>query len=246
MSEQPQEDDGVLDNLDEVVDVVLGEGIAPEEPETPWERRQRILDSWTAIILAIAAVATAWASFQASNWSGEQSDLQAASSILRADSGRSQTAATQQTIIDSQTWLEWVSAVAAGQKAKADFLDNRFSPSLKVAQTEWLTGVQLDAQGVPVTIPPGTPLDLPSYVVPEQVKADADATRAEELLAEANVAAETSTQYVLLAVLLALVLFFASVATKFSGPKVQVLLTTVSLVLLVGCVVRLLVLTFSA
>jgi hypothetical protein len=239
------DEDGVLDNLDEVVDVVLGEGIAPDEPESPWERRQRILDSWTAIILAIAAVATAWASFQASNWSGTQSDLQAESSILRADAGRAQTAATQQTIIDSQTWLEWVSAVAAGQKAKADFLDNRFSPSLKAAQTQWLTGVTVDAQGVPVTIPAGTPLDLPSYVVPDQVKADADAARAEELLAEANQAAETSTQFVLIAVLLALVLFFASVATKFSGPKVQVLLTSISLVLLVGCTIRILALTFT-
>jgi hypothetical protein len=245
VSEQPQDDDSVLENLDEVVDVVLGEGIAPDEPESPWERRQRILDSWTAIILAIAAVATAWASFQASNWSERQSDAQAASSILRADSGRAQTAATQQTIIDSQTWLEWVSAVAAGQKAKADFLDNRFSPSLKVAQTEWLAGVQLDAQGVPVTIPPGTPLDLPSYVVPEQLQADADAVRAEELLADANDAAENSTQFVLLAVLLALVLFFASVATKFTGPKVQVLLTSVSLVLLVGCTIRLVALTLT-
>lgn len=242
MTQQADDGEGVLDSIDEVVDVVLGEGIAPDEPESPWERRQRILDSWTAIILAVAAVATAWATFQASQWSGAQSDATSASAILRADAGRAQTAATQQTIIDSQTWLEWVSAVAAGQKAKADFLDNRFSPSLKAAQSAWLTGVTIDAQGVPSTIPAGTPFDLPSYVVPEQVKADADAAKAEDLLAEANTYAERSTQFVLLAVLLALVLFFASVATKFSGPKVQVLLTVLSLVLLMFCVVRILLL----
>ncbi|HRA27769.1 hypothetical protein [Ornithinibacter sp.] len=38
--------------------------------------------------------------------------------------GCTQTAATQQTIIDSQRWLQWVNAVDAGQKARADFLDN--------------------------------------------------------------------------------------------------------------------------
>jgi hypothetical protein len=43
-------------------------------------------------------------------------------------------------------------------------------------------------------------------------------------------------------VLFALVLFFASVATKFSGPKVQVLLTFIALVLLVIATIRMVVL----
>lgn len=232
------DDDTAIDSLDEVVDIVLGRDIAPDEPETLWGKRQRILDSWTAIILAIAAVATAWASFQASQWGERQADAQASSAILRADAGRSQTAATQQTIIDSQQWLQWVVAVDAGQKARADFLDNRFSPSLKAAHVEWLAGVTVDDQGVPVSVPPGTPLDLPSYVVPEQVQADRDAERAEQRLGQANVASERSTQFVLLAVLLALVLFFASIATKFTGPRLQVLLMVVGLSLLVVSLVR--------
>ena len=47
-----------------------------------------------------------------------------------------------------------------------------------------------------------------------------------------------STQFVLIAVLLALVLFFASVATKFGNPKLQVLLTSVALGLLVLGILR--------
>ncbi len=238
MTQQADDVDSVLDDFNEVVDVVLGEGIAPDGPESPWERRQRIFDSWTAIILAVAAVAIAWASFQASQWSGAQSDAQSESAILRADSGRSQTAATQQTIIDSQTWLEWVSAVDANQTAKAGFLRDRFSPSLNPAQAEWLSGVTLDAQGVPTTIPEGTPLNLASYVVPEQVAADESAAGAEQLLADADTYAERSTQFVLLAVLFSLVLFFASVATKFAIPKVQAMLAIVSLLLLVFCLIR--------
>ncbi len=247
MSETPSamptpadEDSGVLDDLSEVVDVVLGEDLAPADPEDPWERRQRILDSWTAIILAIAAVATAWASFQASQWSGAQSDAQSASAIARADAGRSATLANQAVIIDSQMWLSWIDAVNVGDRRKAGFLDDRFSPSLKAAQTEWVGGVTLDANGVPVTIPSGTPLDLPTYVVPEQVASDEGATRAEALLAEADVAATNSTQFVLIAVLLAMVLFFASIATKFVQPKVQVMLTLVSLVILTVGVLRML------
>jgi hypothetical protein len=237
VTQQPGED-SVLEDLDDVIDVVLGKDLGPEQPESPWERRGRILDSWTAIVLAIAAVATAWASFQASRWGEHQSDAQSASAILRADAGRAQTAATQQTIIDSQRWLAWVNAVDAGQDARAGFLDDRFSPALKAAQAQWLAGVTLDGQGVPATVPTGTPLDLPSYVLPEQVEADRAADRAEQLLAEANVASERSTQFVLLAVLLALVLFFASIATKFTAAKVQVLLAVVSLALLALCLVR--------
>jgi len=242
MSDQSSDDDSVLEQLDELVDVVLAEDMSPQEPEDPWERRQRILDSWTAIILAVAAVATAWASFQASQWSGAQSDAQSTSAIARADAGRAATAATTDTIIDSQMWLSWIAAVDSKQTARADFLDNRFSPQLVVAQKVWLSGVQLDAQGVPVVVPAGTPLDLPAYVVPKQVESDRDAARAEAYLAYADTAAATSTKFVLLAVMLALVLFFASVATKFSGPKVQVMLTIVALVLLVVSATRMLVL----
>jgi hypothetical protein len=242
MTDHPDEDDSVLEQLDDLVDVVLAEDLAPQEPEDPWERRQRLLDSWTAIILAVAAVATAWASFQASQWSGAQSDAQSTSAIARADAGRAATAATTDTIIDSQMWLSWVAAVDSKQAARADFLDNRFSPQLVVAQKAWLSGVQLDAQGVPVVVPPGTPLDLPAYVVPAQVESNRDAAKAEAYLAYADIAATTSTKFVLLAVLLALVLFFASVATKFSGPKVQVLLTVLALVLLVVSSIRMLAL----
>lgn len=242
MTSTPAEDDsGILEDLGEVVDVVLAEDLGPQEPEDPWERRQRILDSWTAIILAIAAVATAWASFQASQWSNAQSDAQSASAIARADAGRAATAATQQVVIDSQMWLAWIDAVNAGDRRKAGFLDDRFSPPLKAAQTEWVAGGRLDANGVPVVIPPGTPLDLPSYVVPEQVAADAGADRAEALLAEADAASNNSTKFVLVAVLLALTLFFASIATKFTRPKVQVVLTLVALAILVVGIVRMLI-----
>jgi len=67
-----------------------------------------------------------------------------------------------------------------------------------------------------------------------------DREAAEALLADADVAATNSTKFVLVAVLLALTLFFASIATKFTRPKVQVLLTLVSLAILVVGIVRLL------
>jgi hypothetical protein len=106
-----------------------------------------MLDSWTAIILALAAVATAWASSRASQWSGTQSDAQSASSTARSDAGRAASEATGDEIVDSQMWLSWLSATA---------------------QRQWLIGAQFNANGDAVVIPQGTPMNLPAYIVPNE------------------------------------------------------------------------------
>lgn len=237
--------DSLLSSIDEVVDIALATDMAPLEPEDPWERRQRLLDSWTAIVLAIAAVATAWASFQASQWSGVESDAQGASAIARSDANRAESEATGERIVDSQMWLSWLNAYANGQERRAAFFEERFSPQLEAAQAEWVSGVQLGADGVPVVIPEGTPMDLPSYSVPSGVAAQELSDRAEASLAEADEAASASTQFVLLALMFALVLFFASIATKFASPKIQVVLIVLSLVLLGFALVRMVVLPHS-
>ena len=242
MTEAASDDDSLLERVGDVVEDVLGEDLVPPEPETRWEHRQRILDSWTAIILAVAAVAATWASFQASQWSGAQSDAQSTSAIQRSDAGRAASEATSAEIQDSQMWLSWLGAVGNGQSERAAFFRQRFSPPLAVAQVQWLGSVPTDAQGIPTAVPPGTPMDLPSYVVPAQVKADRLGTRAEASLAEADQASSNSTRFVLLAVVFALALFFASVATKFSEPKLQVLLVMTSLVLLGFGIIRMLIL----
>lgn len=232
------DDDSVLEKVDHLFDEMLGNDIVPVEPEDPWERRQRILDSWTAIILAVAAVATTWASFQASQWSNAQSDAQSASAIQRSDANRAASEATSQSVVDSQMWISWVEATANKQKDRAGFLRDRFSPALEKAQREWLGKVPVDADGNPAQVPEGTPLNLTSYVVPAQMTADDFSNKAEESLGLADEASNTSTRYVMLAVLFALVLFFASVATKFTSPKIQVALILTGLVMLVTTCVR--------
>ena len=179
------------------------------------------------------------ASFQASQWSEAQADAQAAAAIARTDASRSATAATTDQIIDTQTWLAWVDAVRNGDTLKAEFLEGRFSDPLSTAQEAWLVGTEVDENGVPRLIPDGTPMDLPTYVVPAQVQSDADAAQAEAKLAEAAEAGATATNFVLLAVILALVLFFASIATKFSQPRAQVLLGVVAVLILVVGLARL-------
>src|SRR5262249_39560732 len=89
-------DDGGL--LDDVVDEILGENLPAPKVEDPWERRQRVLETTTTVILSLAAVATAWATFQASQWSSAESDAVSASSVARtkAIQATSQAARTEQ------------------------------------------------------------------------------------------------------------------------------------------------------
>jgi hypothetical protein len=235
------DDDGLLGKVADVVGEVLGEDLEPA-PEGPWERRQRRLDRWTALLLGMAAFATAWATFQASQWSSEEADHDAAAALLRTDAVGATSDAGRAELVDSDTWLHWVEAVSAGQDDRAAFLRERFSPPLDAAQERWLAGVEVDAEGTPTSIPPGTPMGLESYVVPDRIKAEELAAAVEAEAAAADQASSNATDFVLLAVVLALVLLLASIATKFTEPKLQVLLLSVAIALLAFALVRVLLL----
>jgi hypothetical protein len=84
--------------------------------------------------------------------------------------------------------------------------------------------------------------DLPTYVVPNEKKSVDISTQAEQFLVTADEAASHSTSFVLLALLFALVLFFASIATKFADAKTQAVLVLLSIGLLAFASIRMLIL----
>jgi hypothetical protein len=230
-------DDGFLDD---VVDEILGEDLPPPEPEDPWERRLRVVETTTAIKLALAAVGTAWATFQASQWSSEESDAVAASSVARSKAIQATNHATRTEQLDTAVWLQWLSAFRAGDKEQAKFLRERFRPGLLRAHNIWVAKAVVAPDGKVISAPAGTPFTEPQYVVPDAARADELSAEAEQQLADSRHAASRSTKYVLVVVLLALVLFFAGIATKFRNPKVQAALVALALVTCVFGLVRLL------
>jgi hypothetical protein len=231
---QPAEDDeGILDDVEEVIDDVLGENLPAPEQEDPWERRVRVLDAMTAVILAIAAVATAWATFQSSQWAGAQSDAVAASARARTESVRASAAAGQSEQIDTAMWLDWIDAVGQKDTARERFVRERFRPSLAAAFKTWSAKAVLGPGGTIVTVPPGTPFSEPGYAVPAQKRADDLSAEAEHQLAVAQEAGTRSTRFVIAALVLALVLFFAGIATKFRNPRTQALLVALAVAFIV-------------
>lgn len=236
------DDEDLLDDVEEVVDDVLGENLPEPEPEDPWERRQRMLDTMTAVILAVAAVATAWATFQASQWSGAQSDAVAEASTARSESIRASSSAGQTEQIDTAVWLAWLEAVSGRDTRRATFLEERFRATLEKAHKVWVAKAVVTPNGTITSVPPGTPFSEPEYVIPAQERSDQLSAKAEALLAESQEDAENSTKFVTNALVLALVLFFAGIATKFRNPKTQALLVLLAIALGTFGLVRLLML----
>jgi hypothetical protein len=223
-------DDGGL--LEDVVDEILGENLPARKQEGPWERRQRVLDTTTTVILALAAVATAWATFQASQWSSAENDAVSASSVARSKAIQATSEAARTEQLDTTIWLQWLSAFRAGDKAQARFLRDRFRPGLLRAHDIWVAKAVVAPDGKVISAPTGTPFTEPQYVIPDAVRADALSAEAEHQLAVSQGASSRSAQYVLVAVVFALVLFFAGVATKFRNPRLQA--TFVALALTFG------------
>src|SRR5215813_14436188 len=145
-------DDGGL--LEDVVDEILGENLPPPKVEDPWERRQRVVDATTTVILSLAAVGTAWATFQASQWSSKENDAVSASSAVRSKAiqATSQAARTEQ--LDTTVWLQWLAAFRAGDTAQAKFLRERFRPGLLRAHNIWIAKADRAPDGKVISAPP--------------------------------------------------------------------------------------------
>lgn len=193
-----------------------------------------------AIIMAVAAISATWASFESSQWSGKANGLWDEASLARADSNRYAAKAVEETNIDSAVWLEWEKSVLLGRDDLAGFLRDRFSPALDIAQEVWLGRTAVDAEGTPVdgTLPKGTPVTVDEYVPPGQAKAESLAADAESKLQESSVYNEIAGRYTLMTIMFALVLFFGSVATKFSGPYIQLSLGLLATGLLLSAGIR--------
>jgi hypothetical protein len=238
MPDRLDDDDSLLERIDDVVDTALGQDLPEPEEVDPWERRERLLDSWTALLMGLAALLTAWASYQSAQWADVQTEALEAASDARTSAARLAAESARTELVDAEVWLAWLSAYGAKRDRVADFLQERFSPQLAQAQAAWLSGVAFDPEGDPLTVPAGTPLDQEVYAVPERAQEAEQLARADQLIDESVQASEANSSFVVIVVLLALSLFFLGIATKLGRPKIQVAMILVGMVLLAVGAIR--------
>jgi hypothetical protein len=200
------------------------------------------------VFLAIATVLTAWSAFQSAKWSGVQAISFSAANAARTESTRASDLANTQRAVDVDTFVAWVSALAAERgfepsdrpyrpeaRTESGFLYERFRDEFKPAVEAWLaTSPLLDPDA------PATPFQMSQY----QLAADSEAERlvneSDDRRDDALQANERSDNYVLLTVLFASVLLFAGVSTKLRGRRAQQILLVTAGLLLVGAAITLL------
>jgi hypothetical protein len=178
------------------------------------------------VLLALAAVATAWSSYQANRWNGEQARAASRSNAARINAARAQGLAEGQTQVDVALFIQWVNATARDEAELADFYEQRFRPEFVPAFDAW-------QDTDPLTNPeaPPTPFAMPEYQLESRTEAEQLDAQSEVASAQVRRNIQRSANYVLAVVLFAVSLFFAGMSTKLKSPGTRTAL------LIVGCLV---------
>ena len=187
------------------------------------------LELLATILLAVAAVATAWSSYQSARWSGIQAIDFSKANAARVESTRASTEAGQETQVDVLTFTQWANAYAAGDEFLQGFYFDRFRDEFKPAVKAWIATRPLKSADAPAT-----PFVMPEYKLAKNEEAAELVDDAEASNADALVSNQRSDNYVLAVVLFAAALFFAGISTKLTEPKQRVALLVMGYVLFVG------------
>jgi len=194
------------------------------------ERRFEIVST---IILSLAALATAWAGYQASLWDGIQSSDYGKASGLRTMAAQKATAANEYRLADLTVFENYVDARLSGDEPLADFYRTRFRPELEVAYDAW---VKLD----PWTSSdaPPSPFSMPEYQLQAEAESQDLLDQAESTFASGEDSNTVSDVFTLGTLLFAASLFFAAISERFEvvGPRAT-LVGISALALVVGVVV---------
>jgi hypothetical protein len=181
------------------------------------------------VLLALATVATAWASYQARQWTGEQAQSYSRANAARVESARATGTANQLSGIDVATFIQWVDATAHKDTALAAFYRARFRPEFKPAFDAWLATQPLTNANAPPS-----PFAMPEYRLAATAKADALEQKAGANATVAAVANERANDYVGAVVLFASALFFAGISTKLQSQGARLSILGLGCLLFVG------------
>jgi hypothetical protein len=198
------------------------------------------------IVMALAAIFTAWAAFESAKWSGEQATNFSRAGASRTESTRFDTRAGQLAGIDVALFTSWLDAFNSDRTAglisygpgdlyePADgtisgFLFERMRPEFQPAMDAWLIEFAED----PETAAP-TPFAMPEYQLADAAEAQRLQQQADDFAAAAGQANQNSDDYVLTVVAFALVLFFVGVSSKLANERNSLLAVIIATAMFIG------------
>jgi hypothetical protein len=204
--------------MPEQMNVEVAHKLSERERAARSQRRwEEVIEILEVVILALAAIATAWSGYQAAKGDGHQSVLYSNASVDRLAASTAAALGNQRLAADAAMFNAWLQARSANDRQLQAMLVRRFSPEYRTAFVAWL-GTQ------PFTNPdaPPGPGHMPEYHNPQAEQAEElneKAAAAEEAGTEAR---HTAEKYVRATVLLALVLFMVALGQRFRIQGVRV------------------------
>jgi hypothetical protein len=195
-------------------------------------RADHRLELAAVVLLAIAAVATAWSSYQSSRWHGKQAQSQSASIAARVESTRAAGVANRQTQIDVALFTQWVDAYARDESELAGFYRKRFREEFTPAFDAWVATRPLRNSDAPLS-----PFAMPEYKLAATAEAATLEARAAAASKNVGTYIQRADNYVLAVVLFAAALFFAGISTRLHGRGMQAAILGLGYVLFLATII---------
>ncbi len=190
--------------------------------------RQDWIELAATVLLSLATIVAAWSAYQSSRWGGVQAYNSTTAAARRIEATQQNAVFTAQVQLDVISWITYLEHLQAGDERGAQFLKDRFRAEFAPAFDAW---VALAPDG---EIPPGTPFELAEYQPKAKLEAERLNAEADSLSATAADANQIGDNFVLVAVVMASVLFCAGVGTKVRRRSLRLFMLCVGTVLFVG------------
>jgi hypothetical protein len=187
------------------------------------------LELVAALLLALAAISTAWATYQSSVWRGKQAKAQSASIATRVESTREASVANRQVQVDVALFIQWVNAFARGEDELTTFYRNRFRDEFVPAFEAWVATRPRENPKAP-----RSPFELPEYRLAANEEAEALEQQAADFGLVVAQDVERADSYMLAVVLFAIALFFAALSTRLTSRDLQLALVAMGYVVFLG------------
>jgi hypothetical protein len=195
-------------------------------------RFDRRLELAATVLLAMAAVATAWAAYQSARWHGEQARGQSASIAARVESTRTANVANRQAQIDVALFTQWVDAYARDETELAGFYRKRFRAEFQPAFEAWVATRPRKNPDAPLS-----PFAMPQYKLAATAQADRLEAQAAAASQRVGDFIQRADNYSLTVVLFAASLFFAGISTRLRSPTTRMVVLGLGYTLFLGSLI---------
>lgn len=199
--------------------------------------RERRLELAVTVLLAVAALLSAWCAYQSARYSSRENAGHATATRLQVDASRADSRAGRLAQIDVTAFYEWVDATGSGDVDRAAFVRERFRDELKPAFEAW---VAMDPLGNPDA--PATPFLLPEYRLAKTAEANELQRAAEAAELRGDAMGEVADKYLLAVVLYAAALFQLGIQSRIGVFELRRALVVVAGSIVVGTTIWMLTL----